>query len=54
VKIIREHLKKRLLGGFDLEESKDELALRRLWAVIDQVRDVFLRPELIEGIFARK
>lgn len=54
VKIVREHLKKRLLGGFDLEESKDELALRRLWAVIDQVRDVFMRPELIEGIFARR
>jgi hypothetical protein len=51
VKIIREHLKKRLLGGHEIEEATDELALRRLWALIDQVRDLFLRPELIEGIF---
>lgn len=54
VKIVRGHLKKRFLGGTDLEDSKDERALRRLWAVIDQIRDVFVRPELIEGIFARK
>jgi len=26
--------------------------LRRLWAIIDQVRDLFVRPELIEGIFS--
>jgi hypothetical protein len=51
VKIIREHLKKRFLGGHEIEEATDELALRRLWALIDQVRDLFLRPELIEGIF---
>jgi len=51
VKIIREHLKKRFLGGYEIEEATDELALRRLWALIDQVRDLFLRPELIEGIF---
>jgi len=54
VKIIRDHLKKRFLGGNDIEESSDELALRRLWAVIDQVRDLFLRPELIEGIFQHR
>lgn len=51
VKIIREHLKKRFLGGHEIEEATDELALRRLWALIDQVRDLFLRPELVEGIF---
>ncbi|MGC8666551.1 MAG: DEAD/DEAH box helicase [Chthonomonadales bacterium] len=51
VKIIREHLKKRFLGGHEVEEATDELALRRLWALIDQVRDLFLRPELVEGIF---
>src|SRR3990167_6352555 len=54
VKIIREHIRKRLLGGTELNESSDELELRRLWAVIDQIRDVFLRPELIEGIFMRR
>jgi type III restriction enzyme len=52
VKIIREHLKKRFLGGHEIEEARDELVLRRLWALIDQVRDLFLRTELIEGIFA--
>jgi len=51
VKIIREHLKKRFLGGYEIEEATDELALRRLWALIDQVRDLFLDPALIEGIF---
>jgi hypothetical protein len=52
VKILREHLKKRFLSGHEIEETTDELALRRLWALIDQTRDLFLRPELIEGIFA--
>lgn len=51
VKIIRGHIKKRLLNGSDIEDSTDEVLLRRLWAIIDQVRDVFMRPELIEGIF---
>ena len=54
VKIIREHIKKRLLAGHEIEDSADELALRRLWGVIDQVRDLFVRPELIEGILAKK
>lgn len=54
VKIIREHIKKRLLLGNDIEESDDERRLRILWAMIDQVRDVFLKPELIEGILTRK
>ena len=54
IKLIREHLKKRLLNGYDIEDSTDEILLRRLWAIIDQVRDLFLRPELIEGIFAKK
>jgi len=54
VKIIRSHIKKRLLNGSDIEDSIDEILLRRLWAIIDQIRDVFMRPELIEGIFTRK
>lgn len=53
VKIIRDHLKKRFLGGSDIEDCADEVGLRRLWGVIDQIRDVFLRPELIEGIFSK-
>ncbi|MDI6733591.1 MAG: DEAD/DEAH box helicase family protein [Planctomycetota bacterium] len=54
VKIIREHIKKRFLLGRDIDESNDERLLRILWAMIDQVRDVFLRPELIEGILHKK
>jgi len=53
VKIIREHIRKRFLLGTDVEESNDERLLRILWAIVDQIRDVFLRPELIEGIFAK-
>ena len=37
-----------------IEDSDDEVLLRRLWAIIDQVRDVFMMPELIEGIFTNK
>ena len=54
VKIIRGHIKKRLLNGSDIEDSTDEVLLRRLWAIIDQIRDVFMKPELIEGIFSSK
>ena len=54
IKIIRQHIKKRLLGGQIIEDSNNEILLRRLWAVIDQVRDLFLKPELIEGIFVKK
>ncbi len=49
--ILRGHIKKRFLGGSEIEECVDDVALRRLWAVLDQIRDIFLRPELLEGIF---
>ena len=54
VKIIREHINKRFLLGTEIEESNNELQLRRLWAMIDQIRDVFLRPELIEGMLVKR
>jgi len=54
VKIIRDHIKKRFLLGTDIEESNNERQLRILWAMIDQVRDVFLRSELIEGMLAKR
>jgi len=54
VKIIRDHIKKKLLNGNSIEDSVDEVLLRRLWAIIDQIRDIFMRPEFIEGIFMRK
>lgn len=53
VKVVRNHISKRLLGGYELEEA-GEFELRRLWGVIDQVRDLFLRPELVEGILTNK
>lgn len=54
VKIIREHVKKRFLVGYEIEDCNDEFILRRLWLIIDQVRDLFLRPELVEGILTNK
>ena len=54
VQIVRGHIKKRLLGGQEMEETDDEVALRRLWGVIDQVRDLFVRPELVEGVLAKR
>ena len=54
IKIIREHIKKRLLGGEEIEDSNDEVLIRRLWAIIDQIRDLFLKPDLVEGIFSKK
>lgn len=54
VKVIRDHTKKRFLFGKDIDESSDERQLRILWAMIDQVRDLLLRPELVEGIFTKK
>jgi len=54
IKIIRDHIKKRFLLGEEIEESSEERQLRILWAIIDQVRDVFLKPELIEGILTKK
>jgi len=54
VKTIRDHIKKRFLLGTDIEESDNERQLRILWAMIDRVRDVFLRSELIEGIFVKR
>lgn len=54
VKIIRNHLKKRFLVGHEVEDCDDEFLLRRLWFITDQVRDLFLRPELIEGILTNQ
>ena len=54
VKVVKDHIRKKFFGGAELEDSANELELRRLWAVIDQVRDVFMRSELIEGILTKK
>ena len=53
IKVIRQHITKRFLLGKEIEEA-DEKQLRILWAMVDQVHDIFLRPELIEGILTNK
>ena len=53
IKVIRQHIIKRFLLGKDTEEA-GEKQLRILWAMIDQIRDVFMRPELIEGVLTNK
>ncbi len=53
IKVIKSHIQKRFLFGKDLEDA-DEKRLRVLWAMIDQVRDVFLQPELIEGMLTKR
>jgi hypothetical protein len=54
VKILRDHIRKRFLLGSEIEESINEKQLRILWAMIDQVRDICLRSELLEGIFTKR
>ncbi|MBI3070152.1 MAG: hypothetical protein HYY87_02505, partial [Candidatus Levybacteria bacterium] len=53
IKVIKQHIVKRFLLGEDIEEA-EEKQLRILWAMIDQIRDVFMRPELIEGVLINK
>ena len=53
IKIIKNHIAKRFLYGNPVEEA-EEKPLRILWAMIDQVRDIFMQPELIEGILSNK
>lgn len=48
--ILTDHIKKRFLLGKTIIECNDERLLDLLWSVINQVREIFLRPELIEGI----
>lgn len=53
VKILKAHIQKRFLLGKEIDDA-DEKQLRILWAMIDQVRDIFMQPELIEGILTNK
>jgi hypothetical protein len=48
--ILTDHIKKRFLLGKTVIECNDEKLLDLLWSVINQVREIFLKPELIEGI----
>ena len=53
IKVIKQHITKRFLLGKDIDEA-EEKQLRILWAMIDQIRDVLMRPELIEGVLTNK
>lgn len=53
IKVIKQHIIKRFLLGKDIDEV-EENRLRILWAMIDQIRDLFIRPDLIEGILIKK
>ena len=53
IKVIKQHITKRFLLGKDIDEA-EEKQLRILWAMIDQIRDVFMRPELTEGVLTKK
>ncbi len=48
--VIHEHLKKRFLLGHSLHECENQMLLEMVWAVFDQIREVFLNPALIGGI----
>jgi len=49
-KILIDHTKKRFLLGNDLFTIEDKGALKKLWFVMIEIREVFLNPLLIEGI----
>ena len=51
IKAIKGHIQKRFLYGKNLDEAEEKL-LRILWAMLEQIRDAFTQPELIEGILA--
>ena len=52
--IISNHLKKRFLGGSEIGQCTNKPILEILWAAWPQVRDNFLKPELIDGILMNK
>jgi hypothetical protein len=52
--IIADHLKKRFLGGNDVSQCTNKPMLEILWATWSQVRENFLKPDLVEGILANR
>lgn len=52
--IITNHLKKRFLGGCEVSQCTNKALLEVLWATWPQVRDNFLKPDLIDGILTNK
>lgn len=52
--IISDHIRKRFLGGSEVGQYTNKPTLEVLWATWPQVRDNFLKPELLEGILTNK
>lgn len=52
--IISNHIRKRFLGGSDVSQCTNRPMLEILWATWSQIRDTFLKPELIDGVLTNK
>ena len=52
--IINNHIRKRFLGGSEVGKCNNKNLLELLWDTWSQIRENFLKPELIEGILANK
>ncbi len=52
--VIDDHIKKRFLGGSEVGKCNNKNLLELLWDTWSQIRENFLKPELIEGILTNK
>jgi hypothetical protein len=52
--VIGDHIKKRFLGGSDVSQCTNKPMLEVLWATWSQIRDNFLKPDLIDGILENR
>lgn len=51
-KVLLDHIKKRFLLGHTIFEADDDKLIKKLWFAMTEMREIFLRPELIEGILS--
>lgn len=51
-KVLADHIKKRFLLGHTVFETNDEKLIKKLWFAMTEMRDIFLRPELVESILS--
>ena len=49
-KALLDHIKKRFLLGHTIFETDDDQLIKKLWFAMTEMREIFLKPELIEGI----
>ncbi|MEK9165501.1 MAG: DEAD/DEAH box helicase family protein [Patescibacteria group bacterium] len=52
--VLNNHIKKRFLGGSEISRCDNKSLLELFWDTWSQIRENFLKPELIEGILANK